>query len=309
MFQRLVAELPDYRGFISPTGLTQRLAYLFRTTTVDSVTSGVVATAANWAGGRSPLLFEFDITLGGQSRRIAAINLHAKAFSTEQDYNKRVADANILKQYTDSRRRDTKMVILGDYNDDVTVATWNAQVSPYQIFVNDPGYEIVTRSLSIAGETSFRDRSMIDHITISELLFDYHIDGAEMVLQPSFITNYLGTTSDHFPVITRFYFGQDVSIDMAEPAVPDAVNLSQNYPNPFNPTTTIRFSLNSNDAVWLDVYDITGRLISQLLGNQMMSAGEHEVPFDGYGLSSGIYIKVLRTASGVMVTGRMMLIK
>jgi endonuclease/exonuclease/phosphatase family metal-dependent hydrolase len=309
MFQRLVNELQDYRGFISPTGLTQRLAYLFRTSTVDSVRSGVVATAANWAGGRSPLLFEFDINLGGQPRRIAAINLHAKAFSTEQDYNKRVADANILKQYTDSRRRDTKMIVLGDYNDDVTVSIWNGAVSPYQIFVDDPGYEIVTRALSIAGETSFRDRSMIDHITISELLYEYHIDGAEMVLQTGFITNYLGTTSDHFPVITRFFFGHDVGIDLDEPAIPATISLLPNYPNPFNPSTTLRFTLNANDTVTLDVYDITGRLVSRLLGNQFMPAGEHELLFDGSNLSSGVYVKVLRTASGVQTTGRMTLIK
>jgi endonuclease/exonuclease/phosphatase family metal-dependent hydrolase len=309
MFERLVSELSDYRGFRSTTGLTQRLAYLFRSSTIDSVSSGVVATAANWAGGRSPLLFEFDISLGGQSRRVSAINLHAKAFATEQDYNKRAADANVLKQYTDSRRRDTKMIILGDYNDDVTVSIWNGAVSPYQIFVNDPGYEIVTRALSIVGETSWRDRSMIDHITISELLYDYHIDGAEMVLNPSFITNYLGTTSDHFPVITRFYFGQDVSIEVEEPAVPATISLLPNYPNPFNPSTTLRFTLNNNDTVWLDVYDVTGRKVASLLANQMMSAGEHEIRFDGTGLSSGVYIKILQTGDGANVTGRMMLIK
>lgn len=310
MFQRLIDELEDYRGFISSSGLSQRLAYLFRTTSVDSISSGNVATAANWAGGRSPLMFEFDFHAEGETRRVRTVNIHAKAFATEEDYNKRVHDAGFLKQYADARRRTDKVIILGDYNDDVTVATWNNAVSPYQIFIDDPNYNIVTRSLSIAGATSFRDRSMIDHITISDLLFDYHLDGAEMVWDPTpVVNNYLSTTSDHFPVFTRFHFTQDVSVDDYSRETPDRLVLQQNYPNPFNPTTTIRFDLPESDMVYLSVYDILGRKVATLVNGQTFDHGTHSVTFDAGNLTSGMYIYVLQTSNGLKSSRTMMLVK
>ena len=45
-------------------------------------------------------------------------------------------------------------------------------------------------------------------------------------------------------------------------AVPEEYNLTQNYPNPFNPSTTISFSIPSEGFVQVNVYDITGRLIT-----------------------------------------------
>lgn len=314
MFQRLINELDGYRGFISPRAFpsqNQRIAFFFNTNTIDSIASANVATGGGW-GGRNPLEFTFDFTPVGsdETRRIKATNLHAKAFSNLEDYNTRVFDANILKQYADATNRDNKLIILGDYNDDVTVATFQGRVSPYQIFNDDPIYLIVTRALSLAGFTSFRDRSMIDHIMINEKLFDYHLDRAQHVFDPSpYVSNYLGTTSDHFPVITRFYFPTTTSAPEFDTEIPSHVSLYQNFPNPFNPTTTIRYSLNSSDTVTLSVYDITGRLVSTLISNEARSAGNHQVYFNAGSLSSGMYLYVLTTGSGLRLSQKMMLLK
>ncbi|MCH8496749.1 MAG: DUF5689 domain-containing protein [Balneolales bacterium] len=321
MFARLVDELEDYSGFISPMGLTQRLAYLYNTKAIDSLSSGNVAIGSSsivdeddtsWPGGRSPLMFEFNFTAENKTRRVRAINIHAKAFSSQSDYEKRVANANLLKQYADSRNRDDKLIILGDYNDDVVFSTYQSNTSPYQIFVDDPRYEIVSRVLSLNGDASYPGffNSMIDHITINEKLFDYHIDGAQRVFNPDeIVTNYLSTTSDHYPVYTRFHFNQDVSADEPYFDNPVAVTLSQNYPNPFNPTTNIRFTLDAPDQVKLSVYDVTGRHINTLVDNSTYTSGTHEVRFDGSALSSGLYLYILQTGSGIQLTQKMMLIK
>ena len=63
-------------------------------------------------------------------------------------------------------------------------------------------------------------------------------------------------------------------------AVPEEYNLTQNYPNPFNPSTTISFSIPSEGFVQVNVYDITGRLITGLV-NGNLSAGYHDVIWDG----------------------------
>jgi photosystem II stability/assembly factor-like uncharacterized protein len=83
--------------------------------------------------------------------------------------------------------------------------------------------------------------------------------------------------------------------------------LDQNYPNPFNPTTTFRFTLPSQDFVTLNVYDVSGRLVSKVLSKEM-TPGEHVVRFDAAGLVSGVYFYRLETSAGVQ-TKKMVLLQ
>ena len=43
--------------------------------------------------------------------------------------------------------------------------------------------------------------------------------------------------------------------------MPKEFILHQNYPNPFNPSTVISFSLNKEEFVSIDIYDMTGKHI------------------------------------------------
>jgi hypothetical protein len=70
--------------------------------------------------------------------------------------------------------------------------------------------------------------------------------------------------------------------------VPTRFVLEQNYPNPFNPSTTIKYELTKSSHITLRVYDILGRLVSELV-NERKNAGVHEVKFAASGLSSGVY--------------------
>jgi len=95
-------------------------------------------------------------------------------------------------------------------------------------------------------------------------------------------------------------------------AVPSSFRLAQNYPNPFNPQTTISFELTAPGEVSLEVYDVLGRKVARLLGDDL-PAGNHEVVFDGRAgdgtpLASGVYFYRLSTAEGAM-TRKMMLMK
>jgi hypothetical protein len=65
--------------------------------------------------------------------------------------------------------------------------------------------------------------------------------------------------------------------------------LSQNYPNPFNPSTTINYTVPNSSIVNITVYNIVGQKVAELV-NENKSAGQHEISFDGNGLSSGIYL-------------------
>jgi len=65
--------------------------------------------------------------------------------------------------------------------------------------------------------------------------------------------------------------------------------LSQNYPNPFNPITTIKYDIPNKTDVNLSVYDITGRLVDNLV-NRTQSAGSYSVQWNASNVSSGVYI-------------------
>ncbi|MCU0372962.1 MAG: T9SS type A sorting domain-containing protein [Ignavibacteria bacterium] len=64
--------------------------------------------------------------------------------------------------------------------------------------------------------------------------------------------------------------------------------LYENYPNPFNASTVIRFSLQKRGMTRLNIYDITGRLITRLIDG-ITEPGENSVAFSAENLASGIY--------------------
>lgn len=84
--------------------------------------------------------------------------------------------------------------------------------------------------------------------------------------------------------------------------------LAQNYPNPFNPTTLISFSVPQESIVELNIYDISGRLVQNLINNVKYSQGIHSVSFDGSSLASGMYYYRLKT-NDYISTRKMVLMK
>ncbi|MFH1502281.1 MAG: C25 family cysteine peptidase [Candidatus Eisenbacteria bacterium] len=72
--------------------------------------------------------------------------------------------------------------------------------------------------------------------------------------------------------------GDETGID--DEAVERVTTLMQNYPNPFNPSTSIAFSLARSTNVSVSVYDVSGRLVTVLVDEEV-DAGPHAVEWDG----------------------------
>ncbi len=70
--------------------------------------------------------------------------------------------------------------------------------------------------------------------------------------------------------------------------IPNEYQLNQNYPNPFNPSTKILYKLKKAGNVKLQVYDILGNLVENLV-NDYQNPGTYEVTFDADHLTSGMY--------------------
>jgi len=94
--------------------------------------------------------------------------------------------------------------------------------------------------------------------------------------------------------------------------VPGAANLVGNVPNPFNPATEIRFTLPSDQAVRLAVFDVSGRLVKTLV-DEVRPAGDNAARWDGTdqsgrAVASGSYFARL-TGRGVSQVHTMALIR
>ena len=84
-----------------------------------------------------------------------------------------------------------------------------------------------------------------------------------------------------------------VSVD--DPAsVATEFRLNPVFPNPFNNTANIMFDLPHEVTGKLVVYDVLGRVANTLFDGKL-SAGSHQMQFNGYGLSSGTYFVKLET--------------
>jgi hypothetical protein len=110
-------------------------------------------------------------------------------------------------------------------------------------------------------------------------------------------TNILGTSD--WSIFSNFTV-RTTGIQQISSFIPSEYKLLNNFPNPFNPTTKIRFQIPKTSFVDIKVYDITGRVIEDLI-SQNLKAGIYEYGFDGSGLTSGIYFVKMQTTdySGV----------
>ena len=92
-----------------------------------------------------------------------------------------------------------------------------------------------------------------------------------------------------------------------EKTLPTVFSLKQNYPNPFNPSTAIEFSLPKSGQTTLEVYNVLGQKVTELV-NRNMTAGNHIVTFNASSLPSGVYFYQL-TSGNFSQVKKMMLLK
>ena len=240
----VVANMPGYTYVISnygshtntsvnpPSNLAeaQKLAYVYKTSVFSNVTtqplvSEGINTAADisnpaynyFASGRFPYMLSADATLNGITQNIKFVLLHGKANTspTTTSYNRRKSGSDTLNFTLNSMYANEKIVVLGDFNDDLDstiTAGINPRISSYSAFINDNlNFVTSTLPLSLAGKkstVSYND--VIDHTVISNEMSCYYMANTANILTDvtTLVSNYGSSTSDHYPVFTRFSFDQ-----------------------------------------------------------------------------------------------------
>ena len=104
----------------------------------------------------------------------------------------------------------------------------------------------------------------------------------------------------------------DVSVEESNAILQDEYIISRNYPNPFNPSTTIYYSIPKFSDVTINIYDINGSLVKNLLSKKQ-SAGTYEILWNGknnenMSAASGVYLYKIR-AGNIIKTSKMILLK
>jgi len=93
---------------------------------------------------------------------------------------------------------------------------------------------------------------------------------------------------------------------------PETVNRSfalyPNYPNPFNTSTTIPFTLDRQLPVKVVVYNQLGQVVTTII-NEQITEGSYQLIWNAVGISSGIYILKVETASGFRASKKLVLLK
>lgn len=229
----IVQYMNGYKGFTaSHVPRDQKMAFVYNTNAIDSLEVGSINDAVvgeayqdewdyYWASGRTPLFFRFHYTYEDATQEFYAVVIHGKANTGDnaqeyaEAYKRRKKAAEGLYYYLKDNKPDANIILLGDYNDDVDKSIYYEeengdrvyQETPYDEFVEDTdNFDVITKKLSDAGESaSINYEDIIDHITISDELFDEHVPNSTLIHDPrEYIDDYGNTTSDHLPVWAKF---------------------------------------------------------------------------------------------------------
>jgi endonuclease/exonuclease/phosphatase family metal-dependent hydrolase len=215
-WNQLVAGLPGYAGLLASevtggssyySSSEQKVGILYKTAVATVQSAQLICTASAYDfGGRPPLEVKLQVSVGGATLDVYVITLHAKALGDTASYDRRVKASNALKSYLDTNRALDRVIVAGDFNDDVDTSMISGKASPYANFVSDSAdYLFPTKALSDAGvRSSLSGVHMLDHHLFTNELVPLYVAGsAEVYRVDQYVPSYGSTTSDHFPVLTR----------------------------------------------------------------------------------------------------------
>ncbi len=306
-FTTLLTDLAVYDGVLSTFSQTQKTALIWKKNRFTVLSSGNVLTESRYNydfAGRPPLevLLRSNDSLGADTFYCYVLHLKANTGSQSEkvaSYGRRKNAAIALKNFLDQNRQSKKVIVLGDWNDDLdqSIVYDNSAYleSPFLNFLNDSAdYFYPSLRLTNTGQQStISYPNMIDHQLISTLLKDsFYVKNSSKVLTQlsTQISNYGNSTSDHYPVMARY------NMKRAKPVLPNtavaenAMNISMHiYPNPCSSQLFIQ----SHEPIkGIQLYDLAGKLILEQQAQPYLNVTD---------IQDGLYMILVSTANGTAV--------
>lgn len=114
----------------------------------------------------------------------------------------------------------------------------------------------------------------------------------DSVYFPASITRILKNSQSTFVLTTKGFWAKNIGIitNVQNTVVaPITSNLLSNYPNPFNSSTVLIYTVQKQEKVNIQLYDITGKMITTLV-NENKKSGTYSITLNTSALTSGIYL-------------------
>jgi len=204
-FNRLVKLMPGWTGIFYPINNDEwNLAYLLKNSETALI-NGSVRTLFeddSWTFPRPP--FEIMVEHKSSGRELLLINLHLKCCGGSDNESSRRSASHQLKEYLDQQRPDDAVVILGDYNDEIT--STSESENPFLNFIQDaPSYTFADMAIAKGSQLWWSYPSWpshLDHILVTDELAA-SIDTTLVIKASPCYPEYEEVLSDHRPVGIR----------------------------------------------------------------------------------------------------------
>jgi primosomal replication protein N len=310
-FDLLVDALGEgWAGELDVSSSNLRVAYIYKTDVIEvRRISNILTQYSSEFAGRRPLQIEAEVTLPDTTFTAIFIALHMKCCGDAQSWQRRQEASNQLKIHLDTFFADMPVFVLGDFNDELTNSISSGHPSPFAGFISDTqAYRFTTQRLDIDGKNTYcstnacTSGSTIDHILITDELFDAYIAGStdtydEVLNSQNGIPAYKSSTSDHLPVFARFHFSE---VTGTESHPEDDVRIDTIFPNPIYHTAKVEYTVPGTGHISIRIFDVLGRT-RHTIEDQLMSAGSHTLHLHNIALPSGAYVLHLQTERRTLV--------
>lgn len=177
-------------------------------------------------------------------------------------------------------------------SDDGALLTWETASE-----TNNAGFEIQRR---VGPDGAFASLGFVDGAGTTSAPQQYRFSDADLPFTAEQVTYRL----KQIDVDGAFEYSPEVELNRNAPA---RLALHGNYPNPFRDQTTIRYELPQPESVRLEVFDVRGRRVAQLVTDEQ-PAGRNEIAFQADRLPSGIYF-VRLLVDGQSLSRRMTVVR
>ena len=207
-FNTLISQLTGYQGVIAP-GSGQRAGYIYKTSEIISFDPVVeLFTDDNCAFPRPALKTTITHVSG---KIVTLLNVHLKCCddgptsSCPSAIDRRKSAAAKIKSYIDTSLPNASVIVLGDYNEDLTEPEGNGVFSA--LIADNSNYKFADMGIATGSTSNFSYQSAfylshLDHILITNELFD-HLDEVRTIKFSTCESGYIDTVTDHFPVMMR----------------------------------------------------------------------------------------------------------
>ncbi len=198
---------------------------------------------------------------------------------------------NLITTFYDGQNHDIKWTITDkDFEDNI----FDADATVHPAYLKFPSMDFNgDGNRDFFFNSSDRKGILIVDVVHNSILFEWYeqqiddvqflaltdVDG-DSILEMIFISRMEAGSND---IYKTYIYSTTVNIASAtkfQEKFPNNYKLNQNYPNPFNPTTNIEYEISQPENIKINIYDVTGRLVKELV-NENKNSGKYTATWNG----------------------------